>query len=199
MVFIFYINILKPESVFVTEPKFSGILMANTWKWQKWTYILRKIPCNGLLFLPKWPLKMGSDVTRGGRGGRVSHPWKVGGKFGRKRERRKKGRGREKEEEMDKRSKEKKENGEEKKGNCKRGEGKLKMEGERYENVLVSFWITEICLGCTKMEISSGGKNWEMGNFLTSPAFDCTPHPVTSLKMGRGFMARATYPCPNQI
>ena len=50
----------------------------------------------------------------------------------------------------------KRENGEEKKGNCKSGGGKLKMEGERYESQFVK--TTEICLGCTKMEISTGKK-----------------------------------------
>ena len=74
-----------------------------------------------------------------------------------------------------KRGMEKRENGEEKEntGNCERGGGK--MEGERYVRrglffffCLSLFETTEICLGCTK-------KKWEMGNFLTSPSFDCTP------------------------
>ena len=37
------------------------------------------------------------------------------------------------------------------------------------------FETTEICLGCTKMEIPTGEKNRERGNFLTSPTFDCIP------------------------
>ena len=45
-----------------------------------------------------------SGVTRGGQ---VTHPWKVGGKSGRKGERRKKGKKREKEEERKKRGMEK--------------------------------------------------------------------------------------------
>ena len=37
------------------------------------------------------------------------------------------------------------------------------------------FETTEIRLGCTKMEISTGKKNRERGNCLTLPTFDCTP------------------------
>ena len=40
------------------------------------------------------------------------------------------------------------------------------------------FETTEICLGCTKMKISTGKKAFPIyygGNFLTSPTFDCTP------------------------
>ena len=94
----------------------------------------------------------------------------LGGNFGRKGERSEKGRERVKEEVKEKRGKEKRENGEEKKGNCKRG-GKLKMKGEGYENELRTFFLsfffffclslfetTEMCLGCTKMEISTGKK-----------------------------------------
>ena len=51
--------------------------------------------------------------------------WKEWGKEGRERK---------KEAQREKRGKEKRENGEEKKVDCKWGEGKLKMEGERYEN-----------------------------------------------------------------
>ena len=48
-----------------------------------------------------------SGVTNGGRGGRVTHPWKVWGTFRKEGERRKRGRKREKEDEMEKRAKEK--------------------------------------------------------------------------------------------
>ena len=93
-----------------------------------------------------------SGVTRGGWGGQVAHPWKVWGKFWFCKEggKEKKGKGEEKEEERAKRVKEKggMENAEEKKGNCKRGGGKLSL-----------FETTKICLGCTKMEISTRKKS----------------------------------------
>ena len=78
-----------------------------------------------------------SGVTRGGR---VAHPWKVWGKFGRKVEmgkwgkregRGKKGKERGKEEERE-RSKKKKWKME--RENCKGEEENLKWKGERYEN-----------------------------------------------------------------
>ena len=70
-----------------------------------------------------------SGITRGGR---VTHPRKVWGKFwqGEKGRKRGKKRGRGKEA-----GNKESENGEEKKGNCKRGGRKLsKMEGKRYGN-----------------------------------------------------------------
>ena len=36
------------------------------------------------------------------------------------------------------------------------------------------FETTQFCLGCTKMEISTGKKNGERGVFQTLPTFDCT-------------------------
>ena len=80
-----------------------------------------------------------------------------------------------KEEERETRGKEKRENGEEKKRNCERERRKPKIIGERYENerrtffppFLSLFEITEICLGCTKMEISTGRK-MENGKFSNS-------------------------------
>ena len=67
-----------------------------------------------------------SGVTRVGEVGESPTLGKFGRNFGRYGERRKKGREREKEEEREKEAR-KRENGEEKKGNCKRGGGKLKM------------------------------------------------------------------------
>ena len=63
------------------------------------------------------------------------------------------------------------------------GKGMKGMDGERYEKKQRTFFFfclslfetTEICLGCTKMEISTGKKNQEKGNFLTLPTLDCTP------------------------
>ena len=62
-----------------------------------------------------------------------------------------------------------------KKGNCRREEENLKWKGEngvRYE--MSREPTTEICLGCTKMEIF-------LGSFLTSPTFDCTPGYVSEV------------------
>ena len=123
---------------------------------------------------------MNSGVTRGGRGGRVTHPWKVCGEILEGRGMRKRGR------EGEKRRKGKMER--------KRREWrKLEMEGERYENeqrtfvwgcgvcvecgwgVGVCVWGVGVCvcfachflkplnfLGCTKMEISEKIGKWEI-------------------------------------
>ena len=119
-----------------------------------------------------------SSVTRG-----VAHPWKVWGKFRRKGEMRKKGRKREKGEgrgkKRRKRQARKKGKMERKKGKIVKGdEENLKWKAERVKMsrgpfsffffCLSLFETTEICLGCTKMDIF-----W--GNFLTSPTFDCIP------------------------
>ena len=61
----------------------------------------------------------------------------------------------------------KRENGEEKKGNCKREEENLKWKGKGMKMrrgpfffffCLSLFETNEICMGCTKMEISTGKK-----------------------------------------
>ena len=115
-------------------------------------------------------------VTRGGRGGRVAHPWKIWGKIleGRgKWWKRKKWKG------EGKRGKGTDRKGKKGKWRGKRREncgGKLKIEGGKgkvwkwaAEDLFFSlFETTKICLGCTKMEILGG-------NFLASPTFDCTP------------------------
>ena len=79
---------------------------------------------------------MNSGVTRGGRGGRVTHPWKVCGEILERRGMRKRGR------EGEKRRKGKMER--------KRREwGKLEMEGERYENEQRTFvWGCGVCVEC---------------------------------------------------
>ena len=112
---------------------------------------------------------MGKSPTLGKFGGKF---WKEGGKEKKGRERdlgkkRRKGtREAIKEGKMEKKRRE----------IVKGGGGKLKFRrGERYENEQWNFFFfclslfetTEICLGCTKMEILGG-------NFLTLPTLDCT-------------------------
>ena len=92
---------------------------------------------------------MTSGVIRGGRGGRVTHSWKVWGKI-------LEGRGK----------------GGKSVGGGMEGKGMKISRGVFF--CLLLFETTEICLGYTKMEISMG-ENQEMGNFLTLPTFDCTP------------------------
>ena len=46
------------------------------------------------------------------------------------------------------------------------------MEGERYESQFVK--PLKFVWGVPKWKFLLG-KNWEMGNFLTSHTFDCTP------------------------
>ena len=118
-----------------------------------------------------------------------------GGNFGRKGERRKRGRERENDEEREKRGKEKRENGEEKKGNyCKRGGGKLKIYKWKGKGMKMSrgpyrgpflffssfFWLVTFLKPLKLVWGVLFGNfyrenNREMGNFLTSPTFDCTP------------------------
>ena len=60
---IFYQQILKHGSTFLTEPKFLGFRMAKNPKnheiFEKWAYFSREILKNVYPFLPKSPLKMG--------------------------------------------------------------------------------------------------------------------------------------------
>ena len=108
-----------------------------------------------------------SGVTKGERGGRVAHPWKVQVEFLEGRGKGKKGR--EGKEEREKRGKEKMENGKEKNWNFKRGgwkpnNGRGKVWTWAEDLFLLFFFLslfetTEICLGCTKMEIYMGKKS----------------------------------------
>ena len=72
----------------------------------------------------------------------------------------------------------------EKKGNCKRGGGKLEMDSrvERYENMNMSRGHLYACYVLKPLKFVSGVPKWKFlpgksiwGNFLTSPTFVCTP------------------------
>ena len=121
---------------------------------------------------------MGESPTLGKFGGKF---WKEGGKEEKgKGERKRGGKGKE--------SQGKGEDGAEKKENCKRGGGKLKMKRERYENELRTFFFffffffcfslfetTEFVCGVLKWKFVLGEKTFLGGNFLTSPTCECTP------------------------
>ena len=141
--------------------------------------------CKWFLFLiPVFPFSPSlclSGVTRGGRGGRggrVTHPWKVLGKFW-------KGKGGKRERRGKKRRKEKREGRKKgKEGNFVKGEeGNFKWRGKVWKwaedlfFLLVTFWND-----WNLFEVYEDGhlnrekiRKWEMGQFLTSFIFDCTP------------------------
>ena len=56
---IFYKNILKHGSIFSIFQNFWVFTWQTPENFEKWVCILRKIPKNGYLFWPKWPLNMG--------------------------------------------------------------------------------------------------------------------------------------------
>ena len=126
----------------------------------------------------------GSGATRGGRGGWIVHPWK----FWKEGEKRKKGKrgGKRKERQGEKREMERKRReivkGE--KENLKwKGEG-MKMSKWIFSLALFFFLTTEICLGCTKMEISTEKK---LANVTLPPLKNIPLKPYRHLLWGEIF------------